>query len=568
MARSAAARKGAEPAPIVRNHEYGRMGIGAFEIAPENPRTIRRQEDIDALAQNVAAHGVLEPLVGYLAGGKLLVTVGGTRLLAARKAGLKELPYAQLAKEAAIAAGLAEQEGHTPLHPADQAVAFKAELVRRVGAMRAGAETQWQADREAAIKTIANGVGRSARFVEQRLALADLHPPILQALRENKITVHQAEAWANADPERQATLWKQEGKRGAIHDARSIKKLIDKADLADTDRLVRFVGEAAYKAAGGGVRQDLFEVPLETWDRNAKAKGHYTRSVIMKLAREKMAAAKVRAEKEGWGHVETVLGAGRAWPHKAKACKTAADRAKHAIEISIGNSGKLEYVRGLPLPAKPGKADKKTAAEQEKAQARDHKAEEAARNAHKRTLATASEILGRTLHAAPRIALRVLAAQLAREEFAQELRARKKGGRGESVVGMGSSAWRSDKTLALASDKTWATVRAGWADKLRPHVDNLEQALVTDFSDQEVGALLAFCVSCAIEIDEWDPERPSSGRAHMLRLAKLAPPNMLEHLPQEDGPPLLYQLLGATPPATGKIADAIKAQAKKSRGAK
>jgi ParB family chromosome partitioning protein len=183
MARSAAARKADAPPAAVRVHQYGHMVTTAFVIAKENPRTIRRPEDVEALAQNITAHGVLEPLVVYLEGGKCHVTVGGTRLLAAQKAGIPELPYTQLPKEAAIAAGLAEQEGHTPLHPADQARAYAAELDRLAG--------DGPIARDAAIRTIANRVGRTPRFVEQRLALAALHPPILKALREDKIGLGQ-----------------------------------------------------------------------------------------------------------------------------------------------------------------------------------------------------------------------------------------------------------------------------------------------------------------------------------------------------------------------------------------
>lgn len=532
--------------------------LSQFAIAPENPRTIRPAEAIKALAENLAANGVLAPVICYEEGGKLQITCGGTRYLAAKQAGLVHLPYDRQDKARAIEAGLAEQEGHAPLHPADQAVAFAAEL-ERAGEDPAAAI----AAKSARINVIANRVGRTFRFVEQRLALATLHPPILQALRENKITVHQAEAWANADRDRQADLWKREGKRAAIHDARSIKKLIDKADLADNDRLVKFVGEAAYKAAGGGVRQDLFSVALEPWDKAAKAKGHLDRKLVLKLAREKLAAAKARTEKEGWGHVETTLSPSRHWS-SGKACKTAAERAKHAVEISIDHAGKLAYHRGLPLPGTPAKDGKKAAAQV----VRNDKAEQQARDAHKRTLATACEIVGRSLHSAPRIALAVLAAQLARDEFREEFR---KTGRGRdgTVVAVGSSKWRSEKPIAMASDKAWAAIRAGWIEKLLPHVpDNLERALVFDFSDHDVTALIAYCVGAAIDIDErrsapagWEPDRPDKpARAHLLRLATLAPPNMLEHLPAENGPPLLYQLLGAAPPATGAIADAIKAK--------
>lgn len=517
--------KGAAMGPAAGDPAFPNLcTIDTFRVADENPRKIRPKDAIEALAANIAANGVLSPLICYEdVDGKLAVTCGGTRLLAARKAGVSLLPCRILPREEAVRAGLAEQEGHTPLHPADQAEAYAAELERIDGL--------GPLVREAAIRTIANRFGRTPRFVEQRLALAALHKPILDALRKDAITVKQAEAWANAPIERQEQVW---GGKGAHLDLdpRAIKHLIDKADLADTDRLVKFVGPEAYRAAGGGIRQDLFEVDLPAYERD-KGATRYDRTLVQKLAREKLAAAKARVEKEGWGEVEATLAS--KWSPTGKTCKTAAERAKHKVLITIDTKGKLSYARGLPLPKAEKPDDGKAAGKAEKARA------EADRKKAVRDLTAdiACQIVARslTVHSAKALLVADLMAS-----FIDEIR-----GSATGLVDL--NGWGEPiESLGLMSDGAWEARRAQLVVDYRGHKAKLLEVL-HGLTPVELDKLLAFVVADAIAMPGWAADELKRGAAaNLIALTSFNQVDSNQHLTPEViakvNAPLLDKLLG------------------------
>ncbi len=476
--------------------------LARFAIAPENPRSIRPKESIEALAANLKANGQLSAVICYEEKGKLWITVGGTRYLAAPAAGLPGLAYDVRAKAQAIDAGLAEQEGHAPLHPADQAAAFAADLVRLNPAD--------DADRRLCIIKIANKVGKTSRFVEQRLAIAELHKPILAALRTDKITVHVAEAWANADVERQEDLWKGlSAERREILEARDIKELIDKADLADNDRLVKFVGKDAIAAAGGAFRQDLFEIEERySWEKSAK--GHVERKIVQKLAREKLAAARERLEKEGWGEVDTTLTLYRSWQlKKGVECKTKAQKAKRGVRISIGETGKLIYERGLPLKAAKAKASGVVVVD------RDHAAEEKAREAHQRITGIACHVVGRAFFGRVSVALAALLAAMSRS-LLQEISTHE-----PDLFDMGLYT-NNEAPFGLSSDVGWKQTRAELVKLLKPHKGDLETFIHDKMNDDDRGRLLAFLVASLIDLND-SPEHPDkAARAQLATLGRLA----------------------------------------------
>lgn len=536
MARSAAARKAAQTDSDIPSHTYGRSPVSTLVIAKENPRTIRRPEDVEALAANIRTHGVLEPLVIYSEGGKGHVTVGGTRLLAAQRAGLADLPIMLLPKDAAIAAGLAEQEGHTPLHPADQARAYAAELARLNG--------EGPITRDAAVRTIANRVGKTPRFVEQRLALAALHPPILKALREDKIVVKQAEAWANADVELQADLWKAKGSHALDADPFVIKQLIDKQDLADTDRLVKFIGKEAYEAAGGGVKRDLFSVELEPWMQD-KGGARFDGAIVKRVAKEKLAAAKERTEKEGWGEVETTLARVSLYGQpKTKACATKAAKAKHGVRIWIADNGKLAYLRGIPL-----KADAKKAAENRAATSGGAGLSEkdvARQQQLKRTCDVAEQIVGRSLKATPGLAINVLLAIVAGELVSRSKRP------------VNIDAWaKSDREHhGLKSDAGTKTTDE-ITDPIEENAHRLEVYVANEMTPAQRDRLAAWCVTVMLELNEYSVETDKEGIAWLAGIGRLAGADLNAHLTDTVADkvdlPLLRELIGlGDPPKAAK----------------
>ncbi|MGF6483912.1 hypothetical protein QFZ91_006139 [Paraburkholderia sp. JPY419] len=78
-----------------------------------------------------------------------------------------------------------------------------------------------------------------------------------------------------------------------------LRQSITRAEIdASRSRLVRFVGLAAYEAAGGYVRRDLFSD-----DENA---GYIADAeLLQKLVAQKLDAAAAEVQAEGWGWTET-----------------------------------------------------------------------------------------------------------------------------------------------------------------------------------------------------------------------------------------------------------------------
>jgi ParB family chromosome partitioning protein len=96
--------------------------------------------------------------------------------------------------------------------------------------------------------------------VKQRLRLAELAPPILDALADRQITIDAAMSYATAqDKSVQAEVFELQQKRGLrAHDPASIRHALDLKGIKTSDRLFRFVGAARYEAEGGGYEDDLF----------------------------------------------------------------------------------------------------------------------------------------------------------------------------------------------------------------------------------------------------------------------------------------------------------------------
>ncbi len=139
-------------------------------------------------------------------------------------------------------ASLAENFQRLAMNPADECLAFQ-QLVEQ------------GSDPEA----IARRFGVTVRFVEGRLRLADLAPPVFEALGAGEIGLDIAKAYAaTADRERQAHVFEQVSRSYMAHHPDTIRRMMTSATLGAGDRRVLFVGEEAYVAAGGRIERDLF----------------------------------------------------------------------------------------------------------------------------------------------------------------------------------------------------------------------------------------------------------------------------------------------------------------------
>lgn len=232
-------------------------------LHPLNTRSEPPDMEIAALADSIAAQGLLQNLNGYddpARPGAVGIVAGGRRLRAvqllhadARWPADRPVPV-QVTTDQARAAMWAgtENEARTPQHPADEVRAYRNLRGRGHDA-----------------RSIALTFAVSVRHVEGRLALADLPEAVLSALRQGRVTLDQARA---------LTLAQGRDNGAEVIDAVlaapsrwnewSIKNALMQETIPATDPRAAFVGITAYVAAGGSVTADLFGPEAYLHDAN------------------------------------------------------------------------------------------------------------------------------------------------------------------------------------------------------------------------------------------------------------------------------------------------------------
>ena len=166
--------------------------IGDIEPRKDQPRKSFDEESIQLLADSIAVHGVLQPIIvrenpDFI--GSYEIIAGERRWRAAKMAGLSEMPVVIVdgddLKIAQIA--LVENVQRENLNPVEEAFAYQA-LIERFGL------TQEQLSKE---------VGRSRSAIANMLRLIDLPDEVLALLKDGKITNGHARAILGLDDEEQ-----------------------------------------------------------------------------------------------------------------------------------------------------------------------------------------------------------------------------------------------------------------------------------------------------------------------------------------------------------------------------
>lgn len=261
--------------------------------SPLNART-RPLSGIEGLAANIRAKGLLQNLVVHeMKGGRGKQRKYGVCAGQRREAAL-DLLYAQkhitadypvpvriVSDGEALAISLIENSEREGLDPFDVLRAYR-----------------MLAEEGRSVDYIAALFSASPLTVKRRMKLANVSPKLLGLLREDAITLDQLAALALADDhETQEHIWfdANEWQRQPNY----LRQAITRAEIdASRSRLVRFVGLAAYEAAGGYVRRDLFSD-----DENA---GYIADAeLLQKLVAQKLDAAAEEVRAEGWGWIET-----------------------------------------------------------------------------------------------------------------------------------------------------------------------------------------------------------------------------------------------------------------------
>lgn len=258
----------------------------------DNVRKTNRKGGVGELAASIKAHGLLQSLVVRATDtGKYAVVAGGRRLRALRllaKAGDIEkntlIPCRVITDENPAELSLAENIMRLDMSAADEIEAFAQRVESGDGP-----------------ESIAARFSVTPAHVARRLKLARVSPRLIAALRKDEIGLDQLTALASTDDHarQEATFF------DAPEWARTPERLraqITQAQVPDTDKLARFVGIDAYRAAGGNAVPDLFAEECDDatiWLTD--------RDLLVRLAEAKLQPIAERARSEGWAWTEIAI---------------------------------------------------------------------------------------------------------------------------------------------------------------------------------------------------------------------------------------------------------------------
>jgi ParB family chromosome partitioning protein len=166
---------------IQNNHEYRNLPIAQLQESPTNPRKRFNEETLKELAASFKTQGILQPLVvREREANQYEVVAGARRLRAAQLAELKAVPVrvVQLTDAAAIETQVVENLQREDIHPLEEAVGFRSLLDLN--------------DPQYTVAGIAAKAGKSEAYVQGRIKLTELIPPIAEAFLADRITIGHA----------------------------------------------------------------------------------------------------------------------------------------------------------------------------------------------------------------------------------------------------------------------------------------------------------------------------------------------------------------------------------------
>ena len=165
----------------VQSSAYQILPIYKVEPNPNQPRQDFDQEELQALADSISVHGVIQPLtVRALSSGYYQIIAGERRWRAARLANLSEIPVVVIEADdkKAMELALIENLQRQDLNPVEEALGYQS-LIEEYGL------TQEEA---------ASRVGKSRPAVANSLRLLGLCPQVLEKLKSGELTAGHARA--------------------------------------------------------------------------------------------------------------------------------------------------------------------------------------------------------------------------------------------------------------------------------------------------------------------------------------------------------------------------------------
>ena len=302
--------------------------LSQLRLSPLNVRRVKPSQ-IDQLAADIAAHGLLQNLIVYAEGNRFEVAAGGRRYRA-----LKQLQKAKTIasshgvavdvrdKAEAVELSLAENVSRENMHVADAVIAY--------GDLHRDGKSP---------EDIAARFGVALSYVKKVLRLSALHAQALACLARDQIGMEAAQALTLTDDhDRQMEALKHCG-----NSAHQIRRMLTEEKIGTNHPLFLFVGHDAYAAAGGTITADLF---AENGDGYADDP-----ELVETLATVKMAEVEADYRSDGWHDVRasldrpddyysftTVHAAGTREPTDAEQAERA--RIQDAVDARLAELGK------------------------------------------------------------------------------------------------------------------------------------------------------------------------------------------------------------------------------------
>lgn len=169
------------PAETSEKSPYQLLPIYKVEPNPDQPRQDFDEEELQALADSIAVHGVIQPLTVRETGtGYYQIIAGERRWRAARLANLSDIPAVIIEADdrKAMELALIENLQRQDLNPVEEALGYRS-LIDEYGLTQEDAAAR---------------VGKSRPAVANALRLLGLCPEVLELLRTGEITAGHARA--------------------------------------------------------------------------------------------------------------------------------------------------------------------------------------------------------------------------------------------------------------------------------------------------------------------------------------------------------------------------------------
>ena len=166
---------------VSENSPYQLLPIHRVEPKADQPRQDFDEEELQALSESIAVHGVIQPLtVRELNSGYYQIIAGERRWRAARMAGLTEIPavIVEADDKKAMELALIENLQRQDLNPMEEALGYQT-LIQDYGMTQ---------------EETASRVGKSRPAVANALRLLALPEDVTEMLRSGKLTAGHARA--------------------------------------------------------------------------------------------------------------------------------------------------------------------------------------------------------------------------------------------------------------------------------------------------------------------------------------------------------------------------------------